>query len=159
MSINKEPFMTYEYQIEKLKQYLKPVRIAFGVSGKELAAILGISCITYMKYENGHKEITPIMYLAIRGALYDTAQTIEDSNYYEQLWLMFIEGVYIVKGSIVGPENVYVINNDPTEKITNDILEYAKHHKCKPIWQTGCELKQIIRKKYPEIFELKGEIT
>lgn len=53
---NEEPFVTYDYEIEKLKRYLKPVRTAFGVSGKELADILGISRITYMKYENGKKR-------------------------------------------------------------------------------------------------------
>ena len=150
---NEEPFVTYDYEIEKLKRYLKPVRTAFGVSGKELADIIGISRITYMKYENGKKEISPIMYLAIRGALHDIADRIEDYDYYEILWFFFIEGMYAIKRS---PEDsaevVFVPNNTVTKDIEKCILDYTRQHKCKPMWEIGDDLKKIIKDKWPEIF-------
>ena len=153
---NEESFVTYDYEIEKLKQYLKPVRTAFGVSGKELADILGVLRITYMKYENGKKEITPIMYLAIRGALHDIAERIEDSDYYEILWFFFIEGMYAVKRSPEDSAEVFFVsNNTVTKDIEKCILDYTRQHKRQPMWKTGIDLKKIIQDKWPEIF--KGE--
>ena len=153
MSNKEEPFVTYEYQIENLKRYLKPIRIAFGVTSNELAAILGISRITYMKYENGQKEMTPIMYLAIRGALHDIAERVEAFECHEKLWFFFIEGFYTAKGlAAIKTPIFYEKSHDITDNIEAYILDYAKHHKRNPMWQNGIELRQILIKDYSEIF-------
>ena len=110
------PFIDYSYQIKRLTKYFKIIRIIFGYSQEELAALLGISRVTIINYEKGSTKITTMMYLAMHQSMMDTAYRIEDTDYYIALWDMLIEGT---------DTECTNVSDEMAEKLSNFILGLA----------------------------------
>lgn len=149
-----EPFVTYDPNIQNLVTYMKTLRIIFGLSLDDLADILGITRATLLKYEHGSQPITPLIYLAIRGALFDVAERVNDENYYKLLWYLFINDVAWLK---TGNNDPILARTETIEQIKNNISHlvldfYEKRNRKAPLYEIGLSLKKEIKENFSYIF-------
>lgn len=146
--------MTYGPDIQNLTKYMKILRIIFGLSLDDLADILGITRATLLKYEHGIQPITPLIYLAIRGALFDIAERVNDEAYYKLLWYLFINDIAWLKS---GNNDPILASAETVEQIKNNIsslalTSYEKRTRKLPLEEVGLSLRKEIKEKYAYIF-------
>ena len=106
MSIKPEPSIIFKYSIEHIAKYFKVIRLAFGCSLDEIAANLGYTRHTVSKYEDPTYVWKPHDYYALRCMLVLLAFSIQDTEYYLEIWFRLIEGMTYKDGICVSEKYI-----------------------------------------------------
>ena len=148
MSIKPEPSIIFKYSIEHIAKYFKVIRLAFGCSLDEIAANLGYTRHTVSKYEDPTYVWKPHDYYALRCMLVLLAFSIQDTEYYLEIWFRLIEGMTYKDGICVSEKYI--------DKLAVRILELAQNYSKK---KGLVDLSKVIKKTLINegYFELKEE--
>ncbi len=148
MSIKPGPSIIFKYSIEHIAKHFKAVRLAFGCSLDEIAANLGYTRHTVSKYEDPIYIWKPHDYYALRCMLELLSFSIQDTEYYLEVWYRLIEGMAYKDGICVSEKYI--------DKLAMRILELAQNY---PKKKGLAKLSEVIKKTLIDegYFELKEE--
>lgn len=114
---NVEPLVDCRRSIEQLEKHFTAIRMVFGVSQEELAAILGITRMSIHNLETGKTKMSPLYYFAIRLALELFAYGIMDTDYYIDIWYRLVEGMTI---------DCEYVSDEESDQLASRILDISK---------------------------------
>lgn len=146
--MNPNILVVFDYSVNHIARNFKAVRLAFGCSLEEIAATLGCTRQTISKYENPEYKWKPYDYFALRCMFELLAFSIQDTNYYLEIWNRLIEGMTYEDGICV--------NEAYIDRLAKRILELGEA-RCKKYDLVNLSFKiqkTLIEEGY---FELKNE--
>ena len=148
MSIKSKPSIIFKGSIKHIAKHFKVIRLAFGCSLDEIAANLGYTRNTVSKYEDPTYIWKPHDYYALRCMFELLAFSIQDTEYYLEIWCRLIEGMTY--------KDYICVSEKYIDKLAVRILELAQNY---PKKKGLADLSEVIKKTLitEGHFELKEE--